>query len=653
MPKDTKSLTDAMTDALRGQSRLLENALGKSGPVSLTFDEFCILLPERMTRVNSNAQLADWFTLVDRDNDGAATLYEFFLWALGVASGASASLADSSTGSGAAAVFRKYDLDGSGRLDQEEFEKAAQDLGFGKRSSELFRVMPLLPDGTVDYHPVLQRVHALANSRAMKSFLAAAAWDESHTKSVGKSGIDTSGWRFTGDDPEAARTGLKALLDFHDCQLWDVFKDMDIDGDQTLTQTELVNAFTQTLGFDGLPVVVYQIFDQLDADSSGKIGFNELEAWVNGKKLEAEWRSETFRKKDENHEWDELRLRKEILTILNKEGMDVGELVKSWDPSGDGTLSRRELLMNMKKYVDEELWYASVRTAVMQAYALIDTADDGSVSIDELMQWLHLGPDVATVDGKSDAGALIPAVRIFGVMYDLSNHSIRDPVTKLNRSKIALKKPEKTGIAGIGTPNGPSRQKTGLKPKRSPPPLPGSPPTLTTKPTRAAPQKPEPRYARYFPEWIDIELRERRANRAAAGLEPEQQSPRVVAPRASPRAASPGMALMSSTGAALMSRPDVPRWRQSPRMLPPASPRPSETYEWAAKLRSPHARAMLKNGSVYNWTAWTPPETQAELARARLSPRGRPPRQRLSAAQEAYFAHMSVRTPQLVAEALL
>ena len=104
MPKDTKSLTDAMTDALRGQSRLLENALGKSGPVSLTFDEFCILLPERMTRVNSNAQLADWFTLVDRDNDGAATLYEFFLWALGVASGASASLADSSTGSGASAA---------------------------------------------------------------------------------------------------------------------------------------------------------------------------------------------------------------------------------------------------------------------------------------------------------------------------------------------------------------------------------------------------------------------------------------------------------------------------------------------------------------------------------------------------------------------
>ena len=59
---------------------------------------------------------------------------------------------------------------------------------------------------------------------------------------------------------------------------------------------------------------------------------------------------------------------------------------------------------------------------------------------------------------------------------------------------------------------------------------------------------------------------------------------------------------------------------------------------------------MLRNGNI-NWTAWAAPDAQAELAKARLSPRGRPPQGRLSAAKAAYFA--TVKTPELVAAALL
>ena len=117
-------------------------------------------------------------------------------------------------------------------------------------------MMPLFHDGTVNYETVLHEVHAQTNSKAMKAFLVASAWQGNEAVD---GAADTTGWRFAGDDPSSARERLSNLLEFNACLISDVFRTIDSDGDAFLTQQEFVNAFTETLGFAGLPVVVYQV----------------------------------------------------------------------------------------------------------------------------------------------------------------------------------------------------------------------------------------------------------------------------------------------------------------------------------------------------------------------------------------------------------
>lgn len=46
--------------------------------------------------------------------------------------------------------------------------------------------------------------------------------------------------------------------------------------------------------------------------------------------------------------------------------------------------------MGMKALVNnEKLWYSEVRSAVTDAFETIDSADDGTISIAELCEWLE------------------------------------------------------------------------------------------------------------------------------------------------------------------------------------------------------------------------------------------------------------------------
>ena len=83
---DRTELTDSTVTVLREQSHMLDQALGGIGPVNLTFREFICVLPDHVTARHSKSQLREWYRTADIDGDGFITLYEFFIWALSVAS---------------------------------------------------------------------------------------------------------------------------------------------------------------------------------------------------------------------------------------------------------------------------------------------------------------------------------------------------------------------------------------------------------------------------------------------------------------------------------------------------------------------------------------------------------------------------------------
>ena len=101
------------------------------GDEELDFDEFVAMLPEPSRKRHTRAQIRDWFDTMDVDKSGKISMQEFFLF--------SAQAAAWRSGAGLATVFKKYDRDGSGTMDEMEFTSAIMGMGFGDIAASLFK----------------------------------------------------------------------------------------------------------------------------------------------------------------------------------------------------------------------------------------------------------------------------------------------------------------------------------------------------------------------------------------------------------------------------------------------------------------------------------------------------------------------------------
>ena len=73
-------------------------------------------------------------------------------------------------------------------------------------------------------------------------------------------------------------------------------------------------------------------------------------------------------------------------------GLSPIELMRSWDSSQDGILSKREFLHMMKIIVDDEVvWYNCVRETVLSTFKQITKDGDRYIDIVELQGWLQKG----------------------------------------------------------------------------------------------------------------------------------------------------------------------------------------------------------------------------------------------------------------------
>ena len=101
----------------------------------------------------------------------------------------------------------------------------------------------------------------------------------------------------------------------------------------------------------------------------------------------------------DSDEWSVERLKHELNRLLSVAGIQLLDLVREWDQSGDGQISRKEMLMHMKRIVNNEaIWYSKVRPAVKEAFDEINTDEpygrNATISLVEFCKWLD--PPVET-----------------------------------------------------------------------------------------------------------------------------------------------------------------------------------------------------------------------------------------------------------------
>ena len=339
----------------------------------------------------------EWWALMDVDGDGFIRKDEFFLYALMSASRKS--------GTGIAAIFKGYDADGSGTLDEIEWERALEEMGFGDVATCMFEQHMDPKSRTISYLHLLKTVETRTNLPSMRTFLLTMASD-----SVRK--VDTSGWRFGGNRPEDVRSGLASLLQRHGCRLSDLFAALDDDSSFSLTHEELKNAMWE-IGFAGRPEVVGEIFDALDQDHSGHVSFEEFNAWVVGRTIIAtadQRESAAAQMSLESRlqqsvdagdaSWSSARLRSELLNTLAEQGLRCLDLLRAWDKGNgghaegaDNSISNKEFMLGMKRLCggfssDGCMWYTMAREGARASFAAMDKSGDGMISVTELCRWL-------------------------------------------------------------------------------------------------------------------------------------------------------------------------------------------------------------------------------------------------------------------------
>jgi len=390
-----------ITQQMQKHSTFFHEADG-DGDQQLSFSEFVDALPSHLRQTRPLAELKDWFRLVDADGSGTISLQEWFAWSLSATS--------ATTGAGVVNIFQAYDADRSGRLDKVEFRRACESVGFGEHANTLFAELPLNKDGSVNYlKTVDQLTSGLSSSSTMKSFLATMAWKPTADPAGG-----TAMWSLAADDPETLRAELCKLLTWHGVSMTELFETVDASGDRSVSADEFVGGLMRVLQFEGEPHVLRDAFAALDADGSGELTFDELDAWVRGRGAVGKdasiraVRALTLPVGADDEPWEVPQLRAALHELLNSAGLAVADLLAAWDDDDDGMLPRRSYLSHFKRLVgDENVWYAKVRGAASDFYDRFDANHDHSIRVVDIERGFmkrHATPPEGSRDARRGEG---------------------------------------------------------------------------------------------------------------------------------------------------------------------------------------------------------------------------------------------------------
>ena len=381
------------------------------GNQKLDFEEFLAMQPHRVRQQFAGEDIRRWFDAADANGDGVLSINEFFCW----------SLTNASRKHGSAAleeVFARYDKDNTGFLDSIEFTRAASEMGFGAMAHQIFRSLDNDGSGTLSYHEL---VRALADEVPVdpktKQMLSAMVWSYDESTSVEHTdSLQTSHWAIRGLDAGSVRAELQDLLRQSGGHVADLIKLFDDDAGTELTidDMEFTKTMRTTFGYMGTKAVLDDVFNSLDTDGSGTIGFDELFEFVRGRRHSLDHRTKRIKSLRlvcpagltlDTIKWDVEALRLMLQHMLSYHNVGPADLINAWDSSGDSQLGQAEFhkhIMELFKDEHEDLWQSELDGIVGAAFVAVSQHGSGShnivsrslrsvrktIDIVQLQQWL-------------------------------------------------------------------------------------------------------------------------------------------------------------------------------------------------------------------------------------------------------------------------
>lgn len=410
---DKKSLT---SDAKIDMTRFAE--YDSNGNGHLEFLEFWAMMPTEMQTKFGEDKIQSWFDAADRDGDGIINIHDYWRWSLG-------KLAYKHGIEMLRSVFSGFDADGTGVLDSLEFEQAATAMGFGNVAHAIFRDLDDDGSGTVTYGEMISNLmegrKALDAPTQQLHKTLASTYDQL-TKEDRVIKIDTSNWAIQGGDPTTVLEKLRTYLSESGAHIIDLINVFDHDADMKLCLDELEFYATlkKVFGFQGPLHVLQGVFQTLDSDASGQIGYDDLFEFVRGRQhsldnraKDVRWALEPlpqqhpetgdeFTPKLDELAWDSEVLRTLIKQILERYGLGPTHLLKAWDKGTTtkskhekSTLTRDEFyaaLYEFFKDEDPDLWQSEVFRLLAETFDEVRKEVKGGtlpvIGIVHLERWL-------------------------------------------------------------------------------------------------------------------------------------------------------------------------------------------------------------------------------------------------------------------------
>lgn len=363
-----------------------------NGDQMLDFEEFKEVLPPELR--GSDDEVKEIFDMCDADKSGTITQDEFFFW--------SVQMASEFGGNHMQALqdqFKKYDATGDGQLNSLEFRKAVEPFGFGAMAHDIFVELDIDGTGTVSYMELIQTLKARRTevSEGSKRLLTAMSFDLMNQEKQELPKFDTTPWKAA--STVELRTELcrrMSLVVAKPYALWRALLEKS-NAKKKLKLKQFAIGLHFAVGFEeGQDDVVKECFQEMDENDAMLINFDSFINWMNGRPMKKRMATvltlqhgrDPVEPPLESIDWNFINLRTEIQKMLLRANATPLDLMLTYDNSEDGSLSKKEFIVMMKKIVnDEQLWATSnVKETCADLYESI-SGGDNSMDIEELERW--------------------------------------------------------------------------------------------------------------------------------------------------------------------------------------------------------------------------------------------------------------------------
>ena len=402
-------------------------------------------------------------------------------------------------------LFRAWDDDSSGKIDEDEFWRGVRALGFDvsrEACSAYFQLLDSDLSGSIEYSEIAELMNASkgrVQTRRNLEKMAKHQADHSRmakptAKAMNRSYISARVSvvpEFVKLEPRydiSVQEQLHGLLKQHSVKLIDLFRQWDHDGNGGISFDEFREGFA-ALGYLAPTGELKAVFKSIDADHDNFVEFEEFKVALSLKGAQEATRLRGLEHADLSGSRPSAQLLGSFLAHHKKR---LVQMFHEWDTDRNGALDKSEL----RKAIVALGWPASAASCnadLDEVYSRLDHDGDGTVTFAELQRGLNaLGsnpgrPGAVSASGASKTSPAAEKQKKLrwenGVLVEKG--SSRPTVSTAAVLEKGTKPPGASafgaGMAGMAKDATPAVQEAETEPRRPPPlppPAPPAPPAL-------------------------------------------------------------------------------------------------------------------------------------------------------------------------------